>query len=329
VPSIARVVLFSEVNSKLGSPFLDMLHQHPLIDLAAVVTSPPDTLCDYFIGDAEQVDLEAQAQDLGVPVLRPTRVNDPGAVAAIRAMMPDYLVVANFQQLIKKELLAIPRVTSINFHPSRLPRYAGLAPFYWMVRNGETDGAVTLIEMAEGLDTGAIIAQHETPLTGRETALELRTIQERANVLMLLDFIPSLASRCLPRRSQDLSERTYFGRPGPAEYRLDFTYPSEIVARHVRAGYRHPGAFAETQDGKRVTILSVTPGGPNGPQREPDPGLIQITPDGVHVGCGDAWLRIRTIDRDGREVPAQTYLFVNGQRFGGGKLVPTKIGSLT
>ncbi len=304
MPPQIRVVLFSEINSKLGAPFLDMLHHHPLIELAAVVTSPPDTLCDYFIGDTETVDLEAQARDYGVPVLRPPSVNDIEAIEAVRKLDPDYLIVANFQQLIKADLLSVPRETSINFHPSRLPSYAGLAPFYWMVRDGATDGAVTAIEMAAGLDTGAIIAQHETPCTGRETALELRTMQERANVLMLLDLIPNLVKRELPRSEQDLAHRSYFGRPGPSHYRLEFAQPAEVIDRHVRAGYRHPGAFAELPTGERVTILSVAAAGPGAPQDPAEPGLIRVTPDGVHVRCLDAWLRITTVDQNGREIPA-------------------------
>jgi methionyl-tRNA formyltransferase len=179
------------------------------------------------------------------------------------------------------------------------------ASFYWMVRNGETEGAVTAIEMAEGLDTGAILAQHATPLTGYETALELRTIQERANVLMLLDLIPSLARQTLTRFPQDPSERTYFTRPGADDYRLDFSCPAHKVACHVRAGYRYPGAYAQSLEGETVTILSVAHGtvGPDGP---PVPGLVRTTPEGVFVGCRDAWLRVLTIDRDGHETPAQS-----------------------
>lgn len=304
MPETARVVLLSEVNSKLGAPFLDMLRHHPLIDLAAVVTSPHGKLCDYFVSDDQQVNLEGWAERLGVPVLRPGNVNSPDTVAALEEMAPDYLIVGNFQQVLKADLLSVPRVTSVNFHPSPLPRYAGLAPFYWMVRNGETEGAVTAIEMAEGLDTGAILAQHATPLTGRETALELRTIQERANVLMLLDLIPALARRTLTRFPQDPSERTYFSGPGTDEYRLDFAHTAHKVACHVRAGYRHPGAFAQTPEGETVTVLSVAHGGA-GPDGPPVPGLVRTAPEGVFVGCRDAWLRVLTIDQDGQETPAQ------------------------
>ncbi|MCS0602953.1 formyl transferase [Streptomyces sp. LP11] len=301
-----RVVLFSEVNSKLGAPFLDMLHGHPLVELAAVVTSAPGRTCGYFDADADQVDLEQRATALGVPVLRPHDVNSPEVVERVRQLAPDYLIVGNFQRILKPRLLATPKVTCVNFHPSPLPRYAGLAPFYWMVRNGETDGAVTAIEMAPGLDTGAIIAQHRTPLTGRETALELRTVQERANVLMLLDLIPQLVERSFPRVPQDPAGRSYFSRPGEDDYRLDFACSTHEVSCHVRAGYRHPGAFAVTTAGERVPVLSVDAAVP---QELPTaaPGTVRRVGARLFVACRDGWLRLLTVERDGQEVPAQAH----------------------
>ncbi|GGZ44148.1 methionyl-tRNA formyltransferase [Streptomyces inusitatus] len=301
-----RVVLFSEVNSKLGAPFLDMLHGHPLVNLVAVVTSPVDRLCDYFTADTEQVDLEQRGKNLGVPVLRPEKVNDPDFVRRIRDLEPDYLIVGNFQRILKEDLLSTPKVTCVNFHPSALPRYAGLAPFYWMVRNGETDGAVTAIEMAAGLDTGPILTQHRTPLTGRETALELRTIQERANVLMLLDLIPRLVSGSFHRIPQDPSERTYFTRPSENEFRLDFAHSVHKVSCHIRAGYRNPGAFAETPGGDRVTILSADDTTPAGMGLEPA-GTVRRLENGLFVACRDGWLRLLTVEWGGSEMPAQAH----------------------
>ncbi|MET9929534.1 MULTISPECIES: methionyl-tRNA formyltransferase [unclassified Streptomyces] len=301
-----RVVLFSEVNSKLGAPFLDMLHGHPLVDLAAVVTSPVGRLCDYFTADAEQVDLEQRGNALGVPVLRPHKVNAPEFVQRIKDLEPDYLIVGNFQRILKEELLATPKVTSVNFHPSALPRYAGLAPFYWMVRNGETDGAVTAIEIAPGIDTGAILTQHRTPLTGRETALELRTIQERANVLMLLDLIPQLVTGSYRRIPQDHSERTYFSRPTEDDFRLDFAHSAHKVACHIRAGYRSPGAFTDAPGGDRVTILSADDTVPAGTPLEPA-GTVRHLPHGLFVACRDGWLRLLTVELADNEVPAQAH----------------------
>ncbi|WP_282693299.1 formyltransferase family protein [Streptomyces sp. CC208A] len=300
-----RVVLFSEVNSKLGSPFLSMLHGHPQVDLAAVVTSPQGKRCSYFTDDPEQVDLVTQGAALGVPVLRPASVNRPAFVDELEGYGADYFLVANFQQILRERLLSVPRVTAVNFHPSPLPAFAGLSPFYWMIREGATESAVSAIEMAPVLDSGDLIMQHQVPLTGRETAIELRTAQERANVLMLLELIPRLVDRDYRPIPQDPSLRSYFGRPTDSDLRLDFRLPAAVVARHVRAGYRSPGAWTADEAGRRVRILSAEPAPADAPGRPPVPGLVVHGAEGrVFAGCADGWLEVLTTECDGREAAA-------------------------
>lgn len=118
-------MLFTEVNSKLGSPFLSILHGHPNVELAAVVTSPPGKLCSYFTDDEEAVDVADQARALGVRVLRPRSVNDPDAVEALAALDADHFLVGNFQQLLGAPLLDLPRRAAVNFHPHRCPSSPG------------------------------------------------------------------------------------------------------------------------------------------------------------------------------------------------------------
>lgn len=297
-----RVVLLSEVNSKLGSPFLDLLADHPLVRLVGLVTSRPGRLCSYFVDDAEQIDLVSQAHRLGIDVLRPPNVNAPEVLRTLAERRPDYLIVGNYQQILKPQLLAVPAVTSVNFHPSPLPRYAGLAPFFWMVRNGERDGAVTAIEVDTGVDTGPIIMQRRMRLTGRETAVELRTEQERANVRMLEELIPRLADRSFRRTPQDLRQRSYFGRPKDTDYLIDFDNDAETVRRIVRAGYRHPGAHAFTPDGTRIVILSLDESDIRVGMPRQRPGTVRRLGSGWFVAARDRWLRIRSVEVNGAEV---------------------------
>ncbi|CAH2810113.1 MAG: Methionyl-tRNA formyltransferase related protein [uncultured Caballeronia sp.] len=298
-----KVVLFTEVNSKLGSPFLRVLSAHPLIDLVAVVTSPNEVVCHYFVNDEKQVDVEIESQALGIDVLRPRRVGDPEVAGALKRMEPDYFIVANFQQLLRSELLFIPR--AINFHPSPLPRYAGLAPFFWIVCNGDRRSAISVIKMDEGLDTGPIIMQRQFRLTEHETSLSLRTFQEKQNVLMLLDLIPSLASGSFTCVPQDLGNRTYYGRPTESELSalLDFGQSAHVVLNHVRAGYRHPGAHFFLEDGTRVVVLSATLVSDCSLRKPQLPGRILRRDDKTYVAAADHWLQLLTVEVQGVEAP--------------------------
>lgn len=296
-----KVILLSEINSKLGSPFLRILSSHPMIDLVGVVTSPPGALCSYFINDQTVVDLELEAARFNVPVFRPEGVNQPEFIALLSDLRPDYLIVANFQQRIGKDLLSVPRIKALNFHPSPLPRYAGLAPFYWMVRNGERESAVSVIEMNEGFDTGPIIMQRGLNIANTDTGLSLRTHQERQNVLLLLDLIPHLVSKTIPAVSQDLSQRSYYGRPQEAHYLIDFNMDARSVQNQIRAAYRDPGAHHSLPDGTKLTILSTAL---TTSQWAVCPGRFAQTEAGLFVSASDQWLQILTVEFDGEEVPA-------------------------
>lgn len=304
MPACTKVVLFTEVNSKLGSPFLRVLSAHPLIDLEAVVTSPEDALCSYFISDKTQVNVETEAKALGVTVKRPRRVSAPEVAESLAQLNPDYFIVANFQQLLKPTLLAVPRVAAINFHPSPLPRYAGLAPFYWMVRHGERQTAVSVIKMDDGIDTGPIIMQRHLATTGYETSLELRTRQENENILMLLDLIPTLVDGSFTYVPQDLSKRTYFGRPTAEDYLLDFREDAITILKKIRAGYRHPGSHFFLEDGTRVVVLSAALANQLEMHLQPTPGQIIHTRESTFISAADAWLRLLTVEVDGIETPA-------------------------
>ncbi|MGL5384407.1 MAG: methionyl-tRNA formyltransferase [Serratia sp. (in: enterobacteria)] len=301
MPKRLKIVLFSEVNSKLGSPFLRILSAHPMIELVAVVTSPQNSLCGYFLNDPLKVDIEVEARAMGLPVLRPERVSAAAVVVQLTELDPDYFIVANFQQILSPELLAIPRIAPINFHPSPLPRYAGLAPFYWVVRNGERHSAISVIRMEEGLDTGPIIMQRQITLSGLETGLSLRSIQEQQNVLMLLDLIPLLSTGAVTYAPQDISKRTYCGRPCEQDYLLDFTLDAKTLYCHTQAGYRHPGAHFFLPDGSRVVVLSLALCPDKKRVKLQTPGSICHTAEGTFVAASDEWLQLLTIDIKGIE----------------------------
>jgi methionyl-tRNA formyltransferase len=219
------IVLFSETNSAFGEPILRRLLAAEDVELAAVVVREPGHLCDYYLNDPVQVDLAAIAEAAGVRVLRPARVNAPPVIAQLRALQPDFFVVANYQQILRDLLLSVPAVDTVNFHPSPLPRYAGLAPFYWMSVNHETTGGVTAVKMTRGLDDGPILAQQLLRLTGWETPEEIRASHFEASWRLFDLVLPTLVDRTYCCVAQDLRMRSYYSNPpksdAAAELRRD------------------------------------------------------------------------------------------------------------
>lgn len=299
-----RVVLFSEVNSKLGAPFLSILAEHPLVRLVGVVTSPIGKLCPYFLGEEDQVDLEKQAGERGVPVFRPVKVSDPELTGDLAALEPDYFLIGNYQQILRPDLLSVPAVTSVNFHPSPLPRYAGWAPFFWMVREGERDSGVTAIDVTPEIDGGPVIMQKPVRLTGTETALEVRESHTIANVALLRQLLPRLIARDYTSAPQETGDRSYFSKPGDRDYWLDLAQPSEAVLRTVRAGYRRPGAYVFTDRGDQLTVLTAEDVGGKFPPPE-SPGALRSESGALYAASADGWLRLWSVAVNGEEQPAR------------------------
>jgi methionyl-tRNA formyltransferase len=104
---------------------------------------------------------------------------------------------------------------------------------------------------------------------------------------------------------QDLSTRSYYGRPKDADYLLDFSQEAAIIRRHTRAGYRKPGAYALCPGGDRVVILTVAPTDGVVPGPLERPGAVRVTDRGVFVAARDEWLRVVTVEEEGAEIPVE------------------------
>lgn len=302
-----RVVLFTEANSKFGDPLLEDLLDHPDVDVAGVVTSPVGRLCEYYAGEKQPADVPARAGRCRVPVLRPVNVNAPDVVAAIVALQPDYLIIGNYQQILRKELLRTPQVAVINFHPSPLPRYAGLAPFFWMAMHGERDAGVSAVVTAEGIDAGPILAQRPVRLSGTETCGQIRDVLFSESQSLWRSMIPRLVQRDLRATPQDPDLRTYFSAPSDADRTLEWNQAGSDILGKIRACSPVPGAMvADWPPEIRVYAAAAVSFGKVPLAR---PGTVITRPGhGILIACTDCWIRLVTIaplsGSDGQSDPA-------------------------
>ena len=101
--------------------------------------------------------VKEKALELGLEVFQPENINSQESIERISGLKPDFIVVVAFGQILKKELLDIPKYGCINVHASLLPKYRGAAPINWAIINGEKETGITIMEMAEGLDSGDMV----------------------------------------------------------------------------------------------------------------------------------------------------------------------------
>ena len=206
-----RIVLFSEINSPFGYNFLMELTRHQTLQIVGVVTQPDTKLCEYYQAEPAPVNIKSATRSRGIPVLQPDNVNQ--AAQRLASFEADFFIIANYQQILSRRIFKLPKRFTLNFHPSLLPEYAGLWPFFWMARNHERHSGVSAIAINEIIDAGDIVEQTIINLRGDESEVELRTIHFGESLTLLRNVIGRLHTlRSEEFQKQDFSKRSYYSR---------------------------------------------------------------------------------------------------------------------
>jgi len=185
------------------------------------------------------------ARELGIPVMQPEKLRQPEAMEQLRIWNPELIVVAAFGQILKKDVLDLPRFGCINVHASLLPRWRGAAPINAAILHGDEETGVTIMKMDEGLDTGPMLAQRSIPLTQDDTAGSVFETLSHLGTDLLIETLPDYLSGKIQPVPQPEAGATYAPMLKKEEGRLDFTRPAEELERRVRAFNPWPGAFMD------------------------------------------------------------------------------------
>ena len=245
-----------------------------------------------------------------VPVLQPEKVRDGALAAQLAGLSPDILVVVAYGRILGRDLLDLAPFGAVNVHASLLPRWRGAAPIAWAIAEGDVWTGVTIMRVAEGLDTGDILLQRATPIGPEETSEDLGSRLAALGAAALVEALPLLqAGKLVPVR-QDDSRHTLAPVMEKEEGRLDFRLPSERLARRIRAFSPWPGAFT-TIDGKLLKVHRARPVA-TVPAAVPDivpPGTANVISEGILVGCAqESALLLTEVQLEGkRRLPAAEF----------------------
>jgi methionyl-tRNA formyltransferase len=273
-------------------------------DLAGVVTQPARPAGR---GRATQpTPVQAAAEALGFPVWQPERLRRREAVAHLRELAPDLLVVAAYGQILSPEVLAIPPHGGLNVHGSLLPRYRGASPVVAALLAGETMTGVTIMLMDAGLDTGPILTQASEPIRPDDTGASLTERLAERGAELLVETAPAwLAGRLTPR-PQDDAQATMTRLVRKEDGAIDWRRPAAFIERQVRAYHPWPGAYTVDASGERLVIRAA--------RALPDATGLEPGQGGRHagravVGTGAGALEPRLVQPAGRRpMPYADYL---------------------
>lgn len=189
--------------------------------------------------------VKSLAVQLGIPVIQPPKLNQPEVIAQLREWAPDLIVVAAFGQILKKEILELPRFGCINVHASLLPRWRGAAPVQAALLAGDEETGVTIMQMDAGLDTGPMLAKRPLRIKPDDTAASVSQALSTLGADLLLETLPAYLAGALQPIPQPAEGATYAPMLKKEDGRLDFTAHVNDLERKVRAFNPWPGAFMD------------------------------------------------------------------------------------
>jgi methionyl-tRNA formyltransferase len=267
----------------------------------ALVVTPPDRRQ----GRGRKVQpppAAAAAKELGIDLLQAENVNEPEALARVRAAEPDVVAVCAFGQLIREPLLS--ELPMLNIHPSLLPRWRGAAPIERAIMAGDPVTGVCVMRLTAGLDSGPVALREELPIGADEDFASLSARLAEAGGDLLVSALDLQAEGALGFTEQDADGVTYAEKIDPSERRLDPSRPAAELAAKVRALTPHLGAYLETANGERLGVRRA-----RAVDEEVEPGRLVARDDALLLGCDEGALRLETVQLPGgRPMAADAYL---------------------
>ena len=288
-------------------------------ELVAVVTRP-----DAPSGRGRRLEaspVRRRAEELGVPVLTPTRVKDPDFLAALRELAPDACPVVAYGNLIPPVALDIPRLGWVNLHFSLLPAWRGAAPVQHAIMAGDSVTGASTFLIEQGLDTGPVFGVMTETIRPTDTAGDLLERLSTAGAGLLVATLDGLESGDLVAKPQPGEGVSHAPKIEVDDARIRWGHPAVAVDRRVRGCTPAPGAWT-TFRGQRLKIepIALPRADEVGGMAELAPGALLVTKKAVHVGTGTVPARLGTVQAHGKK-PMAAADWARGTRIEAGERV--------
>ncbi len=286
-------------------------------EIACVYSQPPRPAGRGHKERPSPVQRLAEAR--GWPLRTPASLKEPEAQAAFADLGLDAAVVVAYGLILPKAILDAPRLGCLNAHASLLPHWRGAAPIQRAILAGDAESGVTIMQMDEGLDSGAILLQQAVSIGPATTADALHDELAALGAALVVEALDGLAAGALAGHAQDEAGVTYADKLVRDEGRLDWRRPAAELARQVRALTPWPGAFAALPGGGRLKVLRAEAlEGSSGP-----PGTL-LDP-AMTVACGEGALRLLEVQKAGKAT-VEGAAFRRGARLAAGAVLASGAG---
>ncbi len=286
---------------------------HSRHKLVAVYTQP-----DRGIGRGQKLafnPVKTLALEHNIRVLQPASLKSQAAQDELQSLHLDLLLVVAYGQILPPAVLQAPRLGCWNIHASLLPRWRGAAPIQRAIQAGDEQTGVCIMQMDEGLDTGAVLHQLSTKISTTETGGSLHDRLAILGSTALLETLAMYDQGKLPTATRQAETGiSYAHKLSKAEAQIDWQQPAEVIERSIRAFNPWPVAWAEIA-GQRLRIFAARATAETTDHSVGE--IISISESGIRIACGQGQLEITQLQKPGgKPISAKDYFNSLGRQAG-------------
>ena len=238
------------------------------------------------------------ANEIGIPVYQPTTLKDDSFSTLLSELNPELIVVVAYGKILPKNVIDFPKYGCINVHGSLLPEYRGAAPMQRAIIDGKDKTGITIMYMAEGLDTGDMLLKRELKINENDNFENIHDGLGQLGAQMLIDIIPELKNGTAIRTPQDEALSSYAKKITKEDCLIDFSKDAKTVHNQIRGLSPIPLGFTHTPSRKLLKLIESKIADENTPHEIC--GEVLSLDNGIEIACKTGSVYITKVLPEGK-----------------------------
>tara|TARA_B100000953_G_C17969124_1_gene405565 strand:+ start:140 stop:1060 length:921 start_codon:yes stop_codon:yes gene_type:complete len=281
-----KIVFISGV--KFGFEILEHIINHDF-NISLVFSYSDSKKKNY----SDSASFDVLCKERGIKNIKVDNINDPENIEIIKSLNPDIILVMGWSQLLKNEIIKLPKLGVIGSHPTELPKFRGRAPIPWTIIKNLKESALTFFYIEEGVDDGDILDQEKFKIHALDDANSLyQRITEIGKNMIIKDLTQIQQGTSQRIRQDPKSFIENWPKRTPDDGKINWKNSGKIIHALIRATtHPYPGAFT-FYNGKKLKIFNAELLNNN----ISEPGkILQIKNNGVEIGTGDGTIILKSV----------------------------------